>query len=377
MHALTMEPNKHAKGVTEIEIAHLDLRYAHTRIHNPGIISSLANSIEHSGQLNPVITLKQSDSVFVLLDGYLRIAALKRCGRDTALAHVWHLKETEALIMVIVNNLGRRWKPLEQACLIRELQDRHKLPQVKIASMLGRNRSWVSRRISLVSSLPEEILELVLSGHIFTWAATRVLAPLARANKEHARILTENMAKEHISTRDLATFFRHYQKANRTQREKMVKHPALFIKALHCAEEENQATSLKEGPEGRWINDLRLAGHMLRRLIKQVPFVIYRGQSTLDRRTLITAFEDLKALMVSLEKEIRRFNNEDNSGNKTNHSDTASAGHQDPKNHSDTPHLQELGSSGPEGTNNGCAFNSFPLRGDNTDYPRVIQPLPG
>jgi len=363
-----MEPNKHAKGVTEIEIAHLDLRYAHTRIHNPGIISSLANSIEHSGQLNPVITLKQSDSVFVLLDGYLRIAALKRCGRDTALAHVWHLKETEALIMVIVKNLGRRWEPLEQACLIRELQDRHKLSQVKIASMLGRNRSWVSRRISLVSSLPEEILELVLSGHISTWAATRVLAPLARANKEHARILAENMAKEHISTRDLATFFRHYQKSNRNKREKMVKQPGLFIKALHCAEEENQVTSLKVGPEGRWIKDLRLAGHLLRRLIKQVPFVIYRGQSTLDRRTLITAFEDVKALMVSLEKEIRRFNNEDNSGNKTNHSETVSAGHQDPKNHSDTPHLQELSSSGPAGTNKGCAFNSFSLRGDNTHH---------
>ena len=99
--------------------------------------------------------------------------------------------------MVIAKNQGRRWELVEQACLIRELQDRHKMSQEKIASMLGRNKSWVSRRISLVSTLPEQILDWVLSGHISTWAATRVLVPLARANKEHAIALAKDLIKEH------------------------------------------------------------------------------------------------------------------------------------------------------------------------------------
>jgi len=377
MDALTMQYDQ-AIEVTDIELTHIDLRYSHTRIHRPGIISSLAGFIERCGQLSPVITLKQGGSTFILLDGYLRIAALKLCGKDTVLAQVWrNLKEPEALIMVIAKNQERRWELVEQACLIRELQDRHKLSLEKIASMLGRDKSWVSRRISLVSSLPEQILKWVLSGHVSTWAATRVLVPLARANKEHATALARDLIKEHISTRDLATFFQHYQKANRNKRDLMVKHPAMFIKALHCKEEEIQADFLKQGPEGKWIKDLKMTGHILRRLIKQASTVIYQGQNRLDRRTLLTAFEDVKKRMLSLEKEIMRFSNEDNTGNKTGCCDNASAGHQDPKHQSDTQHFQEQCSSYPAGTSNGGDLQKVPLRGSNADCSGVIQTLPG
>jgi ParB/RepB/Spo0J family partition protein len=377
MDALTMPYCRNIE-VADIELTHLDLRYSHTRIHHPGIISSLADSIERCGQISPVITLKQGDSAFVLLDGYLRIAALKRCGKDTVLAQVWrHFKESEALIMVIAKNQGRRWELVEQACLIRELQDRHNLSQEKIASMLGRNKSWVSRRISLVSALPEQILSWVLSGHISTWAATRVLVPLARANKAHANALAKDLVKEYISTRDLTTFFQHYQKANRNKRELMVKHPAMFIKALHCREEENQADFLKQGPEGRWLKDLKMSGHVFRRLIKQVSTVIYQGQSRLDRRTLLTAFEDVKKLMLSLERKIMRFANEDNTGEETSRCDDASAGHQDPKYQSDTQDFQKQCSSNPAGTNNGCDVQKVPLRADNADHSGAIQTLQG
>lgn len=377
MDALTM-PYCGEIEVADIELTHIDLRYSHTRIHRPGIISSLAGFIERYGQLSPVITLKQGNSTFILLDGYLRIAALKRCGKDTVLAQVWrHLKEPEALIMVIARNQERRWELVEQACLIRELQDRHKLSQEKIASMLGRDKSWVSRRISLISALPEQMLEWVLSGHISTWAATRVLVPLARANKEHASALARDLIKEHISTRDLATFFQHYQKANRNKRDLMVKHPAMFIKALHCKEEENQADFLKQGPEGKWVKDLKMTGHILRRLIKQASTVIYQGQNCLDRRTLFTAFEDIKKLTLSLENEIMRFANEDNTGNKTGCCDNGAAGYQDPKHQSDTQHFQERCSSYSAGTSNGCDLQKVPLRGNNADHSGVIQTLPG
>jgi len=377
MDALTMQYCQEIE-VADIELTHIDLRYSHTRIHRPGIISSLADSIEKGGRISPVITLKQGDSVFVLLDGYLRIAALKRCGKDTVVAQVWrHLKEPEALIMVIAKNQERRWELVEQACLIRELQDRHKLSLEKIASMLGRNKSWVSRRISLVSALPEQILKWVLSGHISTWAASRVLAPLARANKEHSSALAKELIKEHISTRDLATFFQHYQKANRNKIDLMVKHPAMFIKALHFKEEENQAGDLKQGPEGKWIKDLKMTGHIFRRLIKQVSTVIYQGQNRLDRRTLLTAFEDVKKLILSLEKEIMRFAHEDNSGDETGSFDDASAERQDPKDKSNPQNFQEQCSSYPAGTDKGCDLQKVPLRGNNADHSGVIQTLPG
>jgi len=63
--------------IREIEIGCLDLRYAHTRVNRPEMLFSLVDSIERSGQIVPVITVKESDIFFVLIDGYLRVAALK------------------------------------------------------------------------------------------------------------------------------------------------------------------------------------------------------------------------------------------------------------------------------------------------------------
>ena len=297
--------------IREIEIGCLELRYAHTRVSRPEMLSSLVDSIERSGQIVPVITVKESDIFFVLIDGYLRIAALKRCGRDTVMAEIWPCKEAEALIRVLMRSHERKWETVEQALVIRELKDRHGLSQSEIARLMGHNQSWASRRLTLLDALPEEILEMVQKGQISTWSAARVLVPMARAMPDHTKRLTETLLKESISTRALGEFFRHYKKANRTQRDKMVREPVLFLKALRTREEENQARFLKEGPEGKWKKDIKVVGHILCRLIKELPTVIYRGQSNQDRRTLLTAFEKTKGLMLSLDQKIRRLESDD------------------------------------------------------------------
>ena len=72
----------------EIEIAQLQLRYAHTRIDWPQRVLALAHSIERFGQILPVIVLRDGVNSFVLIDGYLRVKALKRCLRDTVMAEI-------------------------------------------------------------------------------------------------------------------------------------------------------------------------------------------------------------------------------------------------------------------------------------------------
>jgi ParB family chromosome partitioning protein len=230
---------------------------------------------------------------------------LSRCGKDTVLAEIWPCKEWEAILRVLIRTQERKWQALEQALMIRELTERHNLSQVEIAQLMGRHQSWVSRRLCLLDALSEDIVELVQKGCISSWAAARVLAPMARAIPEHAKILADNLVKEPISTRDLMDLFRHYQKANRKQRERMVNQPSLCLKALRLREQEQQGLSLKNGPEGRWLKDIKTAAHILRRLIKDLPIVLYAGQSNLDQRTLLTAFKDVKDLSLSLEKAIQ------------------------------------------------------------------------
>ena len=124
------------RQIREIEIAQLDLRYAPMRIERPKEGLALAASIERAGQLVPVVVTK----TFVLLDGYLRVKAMKHCGRDTVRAEMWDCTEEEALREILARAHGRKWELVEEAALVRELYDRHHLSQERIASLVGRTQ---------------------------------------------------------------------------------------------------------------------------------------------------------------------------------------------------------------------------------------------
>lgn len=368
---LNMKPG-HTIDIREIEISQLDLRYANSRIYRKEAISSLAHSIESHGQITPVITISEGP-YFVLIDGYMRVLAIKDRGQDMVLAEIWSCEENEALIQTLARIRGRRWQVIEEAMLIRELRDRHGLSQSKIAHLMGCNQSWVARRLAIIDCLSDEILDLIRKAYISTWAAARILAPMARAMPVHAHILAEQLAKNPISTRDLTEFYRHYQGSNHKRRERMIRNPGLFIKTLHASQEREQAEVLKGGPEGKYLKDLQIIRHILSRLRRQVPVVIYPGQDNLDRRALLTAFEETQRGFMGLEQDIRRLH--DLSRNETGNSDPASKGVQGQGNFQDPKDLQEHRPSCTAGTGQAEAFDNsrIPYR----SYQGGLPALPG
>ena len=307
--------------VEELEIAHLELRYAHTRIMKRGSLISLAASIEQYGQISPVIIVAPR----VLIDGYRRVAALKLCKRDTVLAEAWSRGEDQALLRMLATGCERRWEAMEQAALIRELITRHEMSQARVARMLGHDPSWVARRLSLLEVLSEEVLEKIRSGRVSSWAASRVLAPLARANADHAAALARWISQEHVSTRDLASFFGHYQSANAIARERMVANPSLFMKALHAKREDKEAANLRDGPEGKWLSDLGLVASTLRRLSRLAAAVLYPGHKGCGG--VLATLGEVADLVQTLDEQIRRQH--DFTGVETGRSNPSSQGNED------------------------------------------------
>jgi hypothetical protein len=183
-----------------------------------------------------------------------------------------------------------------------------------------------------LDSLDDKTREHIRTGAISVWSAARVLVPLARANPEHAKLLTENLVKEALSTRELATLFKHYKKSNKKVRMEIVNRPHLFLKVLKANQAEAQSEQIGQGPEGKWLKDIRIVKHMLLRLKNNTALVLYETQSQLDQRLLFTAFEDTQAAFLSLTHEIRRCH--DIRGRQTNHIDATIQGNLDPK---DTP----------------------------------------
>ena len=290
----------------KIEIAHLHLRYEHTRIRQSAVVLRMMDSLERHGHLMPFLVVKAPHFGHILIDGYLRVKALKRMREDLVTAWLWPQAESDALAHMLIKMHGREWDVYEQAAIIKELHLTHRISLGGIAGLLGRDKSWVNRRFSLLQTLDDEMIDLIRKGTISSWSAMRILTPMARANPEHAKCLATALKKEKIPTRRLAIFFAHYKKANRKTRQNMVTDPHLFLKAIDLKTTQADANTMEQGPEGKWIKDIHTVKHILARLIKAVPIVFYAGQNRLDKRRLLTAFNDVADVLQALTQIIER-----------------------------------------------------------------------
>jgi hypothetical protein len=165
--------------------------------------------------------------------------------------------------------------------------------------------SWVSRRLQLLSGLPDAALAAVRDGKLSSWAASRIVVPLARANTEHADRLLTALVEAPLSSRALRTWFEHYQKASRGSRERMVSHPGLLLDALQANGEQRADQRLRDGPEGECAADLRCIEAILARLRKRVaalrPLPL----------PLVAAMPHLRAAIDALINQIQRHGADD------------------------------------------------------------------
>ena len=320
----------------ESDLHQLDLRFASLRIRQPRMVDRLARSIEQNGQLVPVVAVAEQTKRWVLVDGYLRIEALGRLSRDTAWVELWDCPLAQALLIVLVRVQGRTWEAIEEGAVIRELITRFALSQREVARQTGRDVSWVNRRLSLVQDLPEVLFTAICRGELSTWAASRVLVPLARANNDHAQALLTALQHDPLSTRELHTWYQHYQKANRLKRERMLAQPHLFCQALQAQARDQAASELRAGPEGAWLAELKRIGQRLRGLHKQLPLAFAGSPET---GPLQQAWVEMKALFQELDETLARYTCHDSSGNSRSDSGPAQQGYPDTQ---DCPAAEDL-----------------------------------
>jgi ParB family transcriptional regulator, chromosome partitioning protein len=288
----------------DLDLHRLELRFASSRLVEPRAVARIAHSIERCGQVVPCIVVAASDGTggerLVLIDGYRRVAALRRLSRDTARVEQWTCDLTDALLGLLARTQNRPFASIEEALLIRELMQGLGLSQHDLARRCGRDVSWVSRRLQLLSGLPDAALTAMRDGRLSSWSASRIVAPLARANTEHADQLLVALADAPLSTRELCCWFEHYQKAFRSARDHMVGRPRLFIDALRETGEQRAGKRLRDGPEGECTADLRSIEAILARLRKRVAALRPLP------RTLIDAAPRLRATVEALISEIQR-----------------------------------------------------------------------
>jgi ParB family transcriptional regulator, chromosome partitioning protein len=239
------------KELKELELSFIKLSFSHLRLEKPATWQRLCHSISRYGQQVPVIVVPDPQQPgWILIDGYLRVGALKQCKNEIVKAEIWESDSQYGLLCLLKGLQQRPWEAIEEAYLMKELILQSGCSQQELAHQIGRDPSFIHRRLQLLSDNSDEILAGVRAGYISPWSASRILAPLARVNLKHATQLMNHLESNHYSTRQLQQFYQHYQKSNKVVRERMVTHPDLFFKSIEEEAKNKDALRLAKGPEG-------------------------------------------------------------------------------------------------------------------------------
>lgn len=219
----------------EVDLHQLELRHRDLRIHDGEQRRRLIGSVAEIGQQVPVVVIRDADR-WVLIDGYLRVEALRRLHRDTAKATTWPVTEIEALVHHR-HLAGAKRVALEDAWLLGRLRE-HGLTMEQLARQLCRSTSWVSRRLGLLEALDGAAQDRVRAGTVPAHAAMKYLVPLARANKTHCAQLIAGLGDTRVSDRELGALYTAWKRADRAGRQRIVGEPLLVLRALAAMTDE-------------------------------------------------------------------------------------------------------------------------------------------
>ena len=232
-------------GTLTLECRALRMTYAHLRIRDAGAEARLSASMAEVGQRSPVIVVHDLEGSPVLIDGYRRVRVLGRLGQDTVTAVALGLHEADALVYCHRQETSRRRTIVEEGWLLRELRGQGPTLEA-IGLSLGRSPSWVSRRLALVSVLPESVEEAMRRGALPAHGAMKSLVPLARANKAHCERLVRALGEGRVTTRQMAQLYAAWRAGDEEQRERIVGAPRLFLRAA-------AASAPEPGDELGWL----------------------------------------------------------------------------------------------------------------------------
>jgi len=285
----------------ELEFHQLALRYERLKVMRPEAERRLLASLAEVGQQVPIVVVKPaadpSTDGFVVIDGYKRVRALRRLGRDTVAAGCWPGEESQALIATRLMQTAEPETGLEQSWLLAELHARFGLSLEELARRFGHSVSWVSRRLALVHELPDSIQERVRRGEMGAHGAAKYLVPLARANRAACLQLVEGISTTRLSSRDLGLLYTAYQDGNGVTRQRLLEAPLVFLKSY---KEAQAPPAVEPGPSDSLLTDLEILSATARRAHRRLRTGILRNLPERD-------CQDLAGLLDQSRREIERL----------------------------------------------------------------------
>jgi ParB family transcriptional regulator, chromosome partitioning protein len=200
---MTKEEAQASGGLRELLVTSIDPNpYQPRREFDEEQLKELADSIEASGLLQPIVVRSRPAGRFELIAGERRWRAVQRLGWAKVPAVVKEVDDRSLLTLALIENLQRDdLSPVDAAHGYQRLMEEFTIPQQEVARLVGKNRSTVSNTLRLLR-LPAAVLGMVQRRALSEGHARALLAL-------HDPVEITRLAQEAIeaewSVRDLET----------------------------------------------------------------------------------------------------------------------------------------------------------------------------
>lgn len=170
------------------------------RLIQPEAVRSMELSMRSTGQLQPLILLKNDDG-YHIIDGIKRYRAALELGLKELQSLVFEVEMVMAKAMILhYNRHNSSLSMYEQGLIVRSLIHDHAMSQKEVARVLRQSHSWVCRRLSLIERLLPEVQDALRMGSI-TVSHGRELVKLPRGNQGQALAV---VTREGLTSRECA-----------------------------------------------------------------------------------------------------------------------------------------------------------------------------
>lgn len=185
--------------IHQLNLSQIGESYGPLRIINARADACMLQSIKTLGQMSPVVCLRTDDG-HELVDGFKRLRALRSLKAETLKCVFVDAQARVGKARIIqLNQASRSISDIEEALVLQSLHRIDGLSQVEISVLLGRDKSWVCRRISLIEKLSDSVQEHIRLGLISS-SVGRALALLPRGNQQEVlyAVLKHHLGKRAV-----------------------------------------------------------------------------------------------------------------------------------------------------------------------------------
>jgi len=169
--------------VADLRLEEIGERYRRYRLQEAEAEDAMERSMRRYGQISPLVVCVREEKP-ELIDGFKRLAAARRIPGVRRLSVRFLEADDRGAKAAIygLNQVGSHIKELEEAWIVQALVREDGMTQVEAAELLGRHKSWVSRRLALLEKLCPDAMEDLKLGLLPPMAA-RELVRLPAGNQ--------------------------------------------------------------------------------------------------------------------------------------------------------------------------------------------------